>query len=41
MPLANAELAIMDLLWQAEHLAAREIQGAPYTKAKEAQHGTV
>jgi BlaI family penicillinase repressor len=39
--LANAELAVMELLWGAEHLTAREIQEALYADASRAQHGTV
>ncbi len=41
-PLANAELALMELLW--EHSAgstARELQEQLYREATRAQHGTV
>lgn len=41
-PLANAELALMELLWQ--HSAgstARELQEQLYREATRAQHGTV
>lgn len=40
-PLANAELAIMDLLWTADRLTAREIREKLYPDATKAQHGTV
>ena len=39
--LANAELAIMDLLWREEQLTARQIREQLYPKAGKAQHGTV
>ena len=39
--LANAELAIMDLLWQSERLTARQIREQLYPDASKAQHGTV
>ncbi len=39
--LANAELAIMDLLWQAPQLTARQIREQLYPDASRAQHGTV
>ena len=39
--LANAELAIMDLLWDADRLTAREIRERLYTGAAKPQHGTV
>lgn len=39
--LANAELAVMDLLWQNEHMTAREIREQLYPGASKAQHGTV
>jgi len=39
--LANAELAIMDLLWQEKRLTARQIREQLYPKASKAQHGTV
>jgi BlaI family transcriptional regulator, penicillinase repressor len=40
-PLANAELAIMDLLWDEERLTAREIRERLYPESPKAQHGTV
>jgi len=40
-PLANSELAIMDLLWKNEQLTAREIREQLYSNASKAQHGTV
>jgi predicted transcriptional regulator len=40
-PLANAELAIMDLLWDEERLTAREIRERLYPESMKAQHGTV
>ncbi len=40
-PLANAELAIMDLLWDAQSLTAREIRERLYPESPKAQHGTV
>jgi BlaI family penicillinase repressor len=39
--LANAELAIMDLLWESERLTARQIREQLYPDAAKAQHGTV
>jgi BlaI family transcriptional regulator, penicillinase repressor len=39
--LANAELAVMELLWDRERLTARQIQEALYPDATRAQHGTV
>ena len=39
--LANAELAIMRLLWETEALTAREIRESLYGNEKKAQHGTV
>jgi BlaI family penicillinase repressor len=39
--LANAELAIMDLLWRNEQLTARQIRESLYPDATRAQHGTV
>jgi len=41
VPLANAELAVMGLLWQEDRLTAREIQEELYHDATKAQHGTV
>jgi BlaI family penicillinase repressor len=41
-PLANAELAVMDLLWQSDdRMTAREIREQLYPDATRAQHGTV
>ena len=40
-PLANAELAVMDLLWENERLTARQIREQLYPDATKAQHGTV
>jgi BlaI family penicillinase repressor len=40
-PLANAELAVMELLWQGNPLTAREIRERLYPDANKAQHGTV
>lgn len=40
-PLANAELAIMDLLWQQDKLTARQIREELYSDTTKAQHGTV
>lgn len=40
-PLAKAELAIMDLLWQEDRMTARELREALYPDAKKAQHGTI
>ena len=39
--LANAELAVMDLLWQHERLTARQLREKLYPGADKAQHGTV
>jgi predicted transcriptional regulator len=39
--LANAELAIMNLLWQTDCLTAREIREKLYPDAFKSQHGTV
>ena len=39
--LANAELAIMKLLWQEERLTARHIREKLYPDKTKAQHGTV
>ena len=39
--LANAELAIMDLLWQQGRLTARQIRERLYPDESKAQHGTV
>jgi predicted transcriptional regulator len=40
-PLANAELAVMELLWQENQLTARQIREQLYPHATKAQHGTV
>ena len=40
-PLANAELAIMKLLWHEDRLTARHIREQLYPDASKAQHGTV
>ena len=40
-PLANSELAIMDLLWSNEPLTARQIREQLYSHSSKAQHGTV
>jgi len=40
-PLANSELAVMNLLWQNERLTARGIRKQLYPDATKAQHGTV
>lgn len=39
--LANAELAVVDLLWQDDRLTARQIRERLYPDATKAQHGTV
>ena len=39
--LANAELAVMNLLWQNDRLTARRIREKLYPDATKAQHGTV
>ena len=40
-PLANAELAVMDLLWREDRLTARQIREQIYSDSAKAQHGTV
>jgi BlaI family transcriptional regulator, penicillinase repressor len=40
-PLANAELAMMNLLWCATQLTARQIREQLYADTTKAQHGTV
>lgn len=40
-PLANAELAIMNLLWQEDRSTARQIREKLYPNDTRAQHGTV
>jgi len=39
--LANAELAIMDLLWEQDNLTARQVREELYPGAEREQHGTV
>jgi predicted transcriptional regulator len=39
--LANAELAVMNLLWQNERVTARQMREQLYPEATKAQHGTV
>ncbi len=39
--LANAELAVMGLLWEQEPVTARHIREQLYPRASKAQHGTV
>ena len=41
MTLTNAELAIMELLWDTDHLSARQILEQIYCDSKKSQHGTV
>ena len=40
-PLANAELAIMELLWDEGRLTARQIRERLYQPSERSQHGTV
>jgi len=40
-PLANAELAVMELLWRENRLTARRIREQLYPSVTKAQHGTV
>lgn len=40
-PLANAELAIMQLLWDEGRLTARQIRERLYQPSERSQHGTV
>jgi BlaI family penicillinase repressor len=40
-PLANAELAIMELLWDEERLTSRHVRESLYSGATKPQHGTV
>jgi len=40
-PLANAELAIMELLWEEDRLTARQLRERIYSTASKSQHGTV
>ena len=39
--LANAELAVMDLLWRNDRLTARQMREELYPDSDKAQHGTV
>jgi BlaI family penicillinase repressor len=39
--LANAELAVMDVLWTEGRLTARQLQERLYAGSRRAQHGTV
>ena len=39
--LANAELAVMELLWQQDRRTARQVREQLYPGAHKAQHGTV
>ncbi len=39
--LTNAELAVLELLWDKGKLTARQIRELLYPKAEKAQHGTV
>ena len=39
--LANAELAVMDLLWQTEQMTARQVREQLYPDETKGQHGTV
>ena len=39
--LTNAEMAVMDLLWESEQLTARQIREQLYGDSEKAQHGTV
>jgi predicted transcriptional regulator len=40
-PLANAELSVMELLWDEGRLTARRVRERLYPGAEKAQHGTV
>ena len=40
-PLANAELAVMGLLWEQDRMTARQLREQLYPDATRAQHGTV
>jgi len=40
-PLANAELSVMELLWDRGSLTARQIQDRLYGESDRSQHGTV
>ncbi|MDE0938134.1 MAG: BlaI/MecI/CopY family transcriptional regulator [Mariniblastus sp.] len=39
--LTNAELSVMELIWDAERLTARQILEQLYDDSKKSQHGTV
>ena len=39
--LANAEIAVMELLWESEQLTARQIREQLYGDSTKSQHGTV
>ena len=39
--LANAELAVMDLLWRKDRLTARQLREQLYPDSEKAQHGTI
>ena len=39
--LTNAEMALMDMLWETEPLTARQIREQLYDDSKTSQHGTV
>jgi predicted transcriptional regulator len=41
VPLANAELSVMELLWDHGNLSARQIQEKLYGESDRSQHGTV
>ena len=41
VPLANAELSVMELLWDRGSLTARQIQDRLYGESDRSQHGTV
>ena len=40
-PLANAELAVMDLLWRNDRMTARQIRESLYPDETRSQHGTI
>lgn len=39
--LTNAELAVMELLWESQRLTARQIREKLYKHSEKSQHGTV
>ena len=39
--LTNAEMAVMELLWESEKLTARQVREQLYADSDKAQHGTV